>query len=641
MTIQATTRVTIRNPFAARRLARAGSAAFGGMPRALPGRTLLALVVGTTLAAVPLADAAAQKADAPGGAASEAAPPLLRSGSGPCQDLYETVRKHIDLVPEDVGSSSPEDADRLAGRVEEMNRKAEAFEAQCRDADPVQMAEVRYAHAKGLYLLSERFRYARHEELRAEEVGTGITDALRRSMRAYFGQVRALADGAFEGLPDAHPFRPRALQIAGQAADEGDDDEGAVRIYQQFADMYPTDPQFDRVILALARCHLDREEYELGIAMAERVMKDFYENESYYTAGEILWKLYHSKGDLAGMARSVETVLTVYPVRLTSASLSAAMRERVGLFIDFARFRKGYTLFATGKLPEAVLAFQDHIAECDGRPSTNPARQVNCDRSRANLAFIEELGGKRPPVDLDLTWISGSSFLLASSPGKTVALVFRGVDDVRSAAFIGPVWDFTTRDPRLAMCVVSYLRFGENVDQQALAMQEELEKVGYGGPAGFDPDVSGKAIFRSFKANVGSATFFVVDPEGRLVWFMQDPRGVDTQFAKAFLERTAGGARPPGIPLPGPDAKDPRDPKDAKASDPASPSASAPSAATSASPSDQPSSSPAADASGAPLAADPEEPGILGILIAGIVVVAAVIGLLAVIVSRRGRSAPR
>ena len=90
------------------------------------------------------------------------------------------------------------------------------------------------------------------------------------------------------------------------------------------------------------------------------------------------------------------------------------------------------------------------------------------------------------------------------------------------------------------MVVVAYLRGLRSVQGQAARFREELSKWGYGGPAGFDPDASKNSLFRSFQAYVGSATFIIVSPAGELVWFMQDPRGEDTTFARMLLSRWMG-----------------------------------------------------------------------------------------------------
>jgi hypothetical protein len=63
--------------------------------------------------------------------------------------------------------------------------------------------------------------------------------------------------------------------------------------------------------------------------------------------------------------------------------------------------------------------------------------------------------------------------------------------------------------------------------------------MGYKGAAGFDPDAKVEKTFRAFQATIGSATLEVVDPRGNLVWFLQDPRGIDGALVREVLLRAA------------------------------------------------------------------------------------------------------
>ena len=96
--------------------------------------------------------------------------------------------------------------------------------------------------------------------------------------------------------------------------------------------------------------------------------------------------------------------------------------------------------------------------------------------------------------------------------------------------------EVVSAEPDMEMVVVSYQRSGENIEKQLDSLREELSKLGYEGAAGYDPDADGRKLFHAYQANVGSATFLVVNRRGELVWFMQDPRGVDVRFGEAILK---------------------------------------------------------------------------------------------------------
>ena len=81
----------------------------------------------------------------------------------------------------------------------------------------------------------------------------------------------------------------------------------------------------------------------------------------------------------------------------------------------------------------------------------------------------------------------------------------------------------------------------ETLDEARAKLKEDLAAIGYEGPAGVDPDGSGHALFRSWQATVGTATFMIVDREGRLAWHMTDPKASDVRLVSRILDRIAGG----------------------------------------------------------------------------------------------------
>jgi len=485
-------------------------------------------------------------------------PPILQRQTGPSQTAYEEIRKVYDALPEDMSTVKKDELDVLAAKVKLLAEDAQKFETEFASADPSELAEVRYIHAKALYLLSERYRVDIINKLR-NEGAKDLVEAMQQAMKSYYSQVEGPAEAAFEALPTEHPFRSRALQLVGQASYDARDLDTAMRAYQTFIELYPKYPEIDRIFLALARVYLDLENFDVGIAVAERVQKEFYEQDSYPLAGELLWKLYHSKGDLEGMWRYVNMVDMVYPLKVGNRNLSQQSRDRIDLSLDFNGFRKGYTLFACGDFAAAIDAFKAHTSKMDAKSDLNPAAKVYRDRSAEVMKFVVNLAGKPAPKDLQLEWATDRKLSLADAKGKVLALLFRGVGDARSATLVKPLWEYVSKHSTTEMAVVCYLKHGENVVQQMEALRAELTQLGYDGPAGYDPDLPDKKLFRAFQGNVGSATLFLLDREGKLFWFMQDPRNVDAKFIVSLMERRLAGTpckiKPPEPPAPSKDAE--------------------------------------------------------------------------------------
>lgn len=471
--------------------------------------------------------------------------PSTSSLSAVDEDLYQKIRKFHDAMPADLGSIKGDEADKLALETEKAVVNCARFESASLPKS-LKVSEVTYMHAKLLYLLSERQRYKWMLELK-EKGAPNLSAQILTLTKGYLGEVSRLAKAAYESLPKDSPFHPRALQLLGQASADGQDPQKARQAYQKLIETYPTYEEIDKIRLALARACLDMEDYSAGIDVASHALKEHYKSDQYPYFVELLWKLYHSSGNLDGMETVTRMVDTAYPLKLTNTNLARTERDNFERFIGFNGFRKGYTLFAMGDFAGAKSAFTTHIAELDATEAglekkgqqLKPELKIYRQRSRDNMTFLDNLAGLPPTLDFDLggAWGTRKKVTLAESRGKVVAVIFRGIGDERSASFIGPVSQFCMRQPGMEMVVLSYMRGGENVEKQLETLREELLKLGYEGAAGFDPDPDGKKLFRAYQANVGSATFLVVNRRGELVWFMQDPRGVDTRFAEAILQR--------------------------------------------------------------------------------------------------------
>ncbi len=461
-----------------------------------------------------------------------------------CDELEARVRKFFDSLPGDLGSLTGAAADSLALETEKTINACSLYLAECENH--AKAAEVSYIAAKLLYLMSARKRNEYVHQLRDKP---GYVDTLKERMGKYMAEINNLARTAFDKLPPEHPMRPRALQVLGQSAAEAERLVEARKAYGQFLTLYPTDKEAASITTALARALLDLEEYEEGLKVVRQGLEKFHESEQYPFLNEMFWKLVHSKGDLDGMLECVKRVNTVYPQKLAAKDIKDSLRETLERFLDFNGFRHGYTLFALGDFEGAKTTFRAHIATIDKKAERlkaagkdlKPEVKIYQDRSATILRVLEELVGLPPPVDLDLgnTWVTPKTVRLAEARGKVVGLVLRGIGDERSAVFIGPLSQWTARQQNMELVSVHFRKPGQNIAQLQDELKEELARVRYESAAGFDPDEQNKTIFRRHLANIGSATFIVLNRRGELVWFQQDPRGIDVKFAEAVMAQWA------------------------------------------------------------------------------------------------------
>ena len=137
-------------------------------------------------------------------------------------------------------------------------------------------------------------------------------------------------------------------------------------------------------------------------------------------------------------------------------------------------------------------------------------------------------------------WATDRRASLSDLTGKAVALFFRRAGDARSAGIMGKLSRFCAGEPDMETVALCFRLPGQDADAELEKLRQEIQKMEYKGIAGFDPDGEGQSLFRTFKAGVGSASLYILDSRGEVVWIMEDPRYQDFAFAKAVLLRAAG-----------------------------------------------------------------------------------------------------
>ena len=252
------------------------------------------------------------------------------------------------------------------------------------------------------------------------------------------------------------------------------------------------------------------------------------------------------------MGEFTSTVGTLIPWKLANEELSETDRVKLERLLDLNGFREGYVKFAKGDFAGAGAALEKHIEDLDEKEAElvragrtlDPAAMVYREiRSKDVLRFLRERAGRPPAAELDLSegWITEKRVFLGESQVKVVAILFRCAGDKRAASFLTGLSHEVTRSTGVDIVTIGWFRNTEILDEARTRLKEDLAALGYEGPAGVDPDSTGHALFRSWQATVGTATFMIVDREGRLAWYMPDPRGQDVRLVSRILERIAGG----------------------------------------------------------------------------------------------------
>ena len=465
-------------------------------------------------------------------------------------DLYRSIIQFHDAFPEELSSIRGADADRLAAGTEQIIVACEKYLVQSAGKPREEIGTVEYISARFLHSISERKREEFLQRKQAGQLGNGPATQ-QEFMMLFLKEVKTRAASAREKLPVEHRYSPKLDRLLGDVCFFRQEHVEARKHYKLFLERYPDHAMADMMQLALAKTHLELMEYDEGIQVVEKALKTYYKSRSYPYFNEVRWKLYHGKGDLDGMLRTIETAETAFPLKLSNISLAQGERDFYELLLDFQGFRRGYTLFARGDFKGSREAFEKHtkaietkaasLVKSGGASGLNPAASVYKSRSDANLNFLENCAGLPAPVDFELgqSWATPKKVLLRESRGKVVAILFRALGDVRAGPFLGQLAQFCHSRPDMDIVTIAYLKQGTSPDQQKDELLEDLATYGYDGAAGFDPDIEGRSIFARYRVKVGSATLVIANKRGELVWFMEDPKASDVRFAMVLLQRIA------------------------------------------------------------------------------------------------------
>ena len=463
-----------------------------------------------------------------------------------CESYLKKITPIYQSIPPDLRALKPAEADQLANNIEKAIVDCEKYLSNCAYG-PIS-TELRFYQSKFLQLISSRVRTQVINDM-SKDGAKFTTEDLDRKMAPFYKRVIGHASMAVDGLKNSSELKPFAIEICAWAHTSLKEPRKARDDYLNYLKTYPNSPRITVLTAALGRILSDLEEYDTGVKMVEEKMATAQAQKSpdFPTLGETRWKLYEAKGDIEGLLRSAESVLQDYPARTRSDQYSLKTKEAYSRYLAFNGFRKGYSLMALGRLDEARDAFDSHVTEINKLQAAlekrghalKPAINIYRQRSENALGFIQKIALRPAPADFELgeMWVTQKRTRLKESTGKVVGLIFRGAEDTRSATFLADIGEFAEASDEMEMVAVHFFKSAKNIDEQLESLRQELAGTGYTGAAGFDPDLTGRKLFRSWGVFVGSATFLIIDKQGRPVWFQQDPRTRDTNLVKSILLR--------------------------------------------------------------------------------------------------------
>jgi hypothetical protein len=472
--------------------------------------------------------------EAKGSSPGPAAPAEQASG---CEKSLAELRKLFDGIPDDFRKArSIED---LTTTTRACRDLGEAFLGTCKASPDAHLVQFMVARC---ILILNRVEWVAYYTAETKN-GKSASDVMasRDAWTArYFGRVIDLATASLEKLEAGKPERAKCLDILAGSLYQSGKPAAAFERYVQLLKEFPEYPDRATTYQAMARCHEDLGSFRDGIALIRKAMAEVPRGPNYPFFYEFLWRLHLGAGDLPGLLKVVEETQDALKERLKATDLTQDEKESAERFLFYSGFRLGYIRFALGDFAGALDAFRAHCT-----PYEDPQKkgalpqdyQVQLGRSKDNLDVLAGKIGKPQPATLDrVLWAGGRRPELAG--GKTLAIIFRQMNDERSAKFVQAIdAHWRKHRERYDLVTISFLQPDPSPSIQAEQAFQEAESLGVSCPIGLDPDSREKQLFKDFNAIVGTATLAIIDRSGNYVWFQQDPWQRDVAFSTAILER--------------------------------------------------------------------------------------------------------
>jgi len=276
---------------------------------------------------------------------------------------------------------------------------------------------------------------------------------------------------------------------------------------------------------ALVRCQLDAEEFPKAEESARIFLSRWPESSFAPHIGDFLFK------SLTGQGKIEEAI------ERTKGPVSGEYANRQG-------FNRAWCHFALGEFETArtiLSAERNRMTPMKDRGELDNASLVYLGRIETIETVLDTLIGRLAspwPVD----WVSDETPSLKECKGRPTAILFRSYDYERAHAVLRFLNDLRQADAARILpqiLTIAYYKEDGRGAWERQRVRAEAQKLGLRFGVGIDLS-SDRSVFAAYQAAVGSHTLVILDREGRVVWYDQDPRPPVFGTIRRIIERLGG-----------------------------------------------------------------------------------------------------
>jgi len=467
----------------------------------------------------------------------------VQKSSEECQQLLGKIRALSNNIPR-LFQELTRPIDAINSDMLQCMELCETFLGSCQ-ALPSGMCEVQAILARQLLARVEWFR----RELRKNKKPENERKAAEQ---AYIDRLRGLSESALSCVSLSDQLKADTHRVLVELEERAGKYDKARQHADEILTKYPSFDLIANMRFKKTRSYLNSYDYEGALKYVETLRKDHSDDDEMVLYNIAYFEALKGLADLKGMEALMTEILAEYPLRLKSIEPKWLARQYTQWFY-IAHFWIGFSRMAGGDVEGARSAFLEHKAQVESLRAKQQAKNQNLDpvievththRTLDLLEFLDDFYGKTPPYDLNFGefWMTKNTLSLKKSLGQVVILMFRKPNDPRSVEFLKEIDRLVKElgDDGLQGAVCAYLLGRPNPErdsQKLQAFRDELAALQIDLPGGFDPDREAQSFFRSVHGTVGTASCVVIDRQGRIAYFMADPKTANKALIRSVVQR--------------------------------------------------------------------------------------------------------
>lgn len=309
------------------------------------------------------------------------------------------------------------------------------------------------------------------------------------------------------------------------------------------------------IFLQKATSLMSQGRYEAAVEYLSDMIKKHAEDPALVLLHDKLLDALLGVGDLEGVEELVHLMRADYPERMQKIKKDNYLYNQYEQWLCMSLFWLGFTRMAQGDNAGALETFKQHIAEYEDRARSfqEQGKTIGSGdictitleyRTRDMIDVIENYYPVTPTRCFLLgdLWATEKRLEWKELRGKVIAAVFRQPGDPRSATFLQEVDKLVKENEKAGLVGITLTHTAGNPSEAANnqlkeRIRQDLKSLGVTLPAGADPDHESQKLFREVHATVGTASFVLFGRDGKMTWFLADPRDIDRGVLRRVVER--------------------------------------------------------------------------------------------------------